>query len=82
MQVLDADNAETLQLAMESASLSARDDIDGIPAIVTIENRQEFVNLYVQHQTVIKKKSYLDQLILGLNHYGVSICAMKVVIFP
>jgi hypothetical protein len=58
---------------MNNPLLDERLDIDGLPAIVTVENKKEFVELYCHNMVIVKQKPYLDQLMCGLNHYGVSI---------
>lgn len=46
--------------------------VDGLPTNVTLGNKGEFVQMYAHHHLVIQRKPYLDELMVGLNHYGVS----------
>ena len=45
--------------------------MDGVPSVVTYKNRQDFVRLYC-HNMNLQRKAFLDQLMCGLNHGGVS----------
>ena len=69
-KLLAATTEKELNDALEV--LEHRHEIDGIPPLVTMENREDFARLYSHHELIIKKKPYLDQLTAGLNHYGVS----------
>lgn len=71
MKVLKVKTDTDLQLAIDDPALSGRLNIDGLPVRVTLENRQQFTNLYARNMLLITRKPYLDQLAVGLNHYGV-----------
>lgn len=70
---MDATTDEEITNALQHEALSGRWAIDGLPTRVSTVNREDFVNLYSRHTLLISRKPYLDQLIVGLNHYGVSI---------
>ena len=53
--------------------LDDRLNVDSLPAVVSASNKEEFVRLYTHHELIVKRKPFMDQLILGLNHYGVSV---------
>ena len=80
LQLMEADNDEEICSALSDPSFESRTTIDGLPAIFSNNNRDEFINIYCRHSLLLLKKLYLDQLITGLNHYGVSttmnVCSM------
>ncbi|KAK0152026.1 G2/M phase-specific E3 ubiquitin-protein ligase [Merluccius polli] len=48
-----------------------RYQVEGLPLVVTMANRDVFVKNAVLYHTVVQRQSCLDQLIDGLSHYGV-----------
>lgn len=46
--------------------------IDGLPVNVNEINRGDFIDAYCKTILIINRKPYLDQLVTGMNHYGVS----------
>lgn len=64
----------TLQDDLEKAVSccdSWRYQVEGLPLVVTMANRDVFVKNAVLYHTVVQRQSCLDQLIDGLSHYGV-----------
>ncbi|XP_026074339.1 uncharacterized protein LOC113053478 [Carassius auratus] len=64
----------TLQDDLEKAVSccdSWRYQVEGLPVVVTMANRDLFVKNAVLYHTVVQRQSCLDQLIDGLSHYGV-----------
>lgn len=49
-------------------------DIDGIPHTLSFDSRDTFVDLYCTHHLLVQRQAFLDQMLVGLNHYGVSLC--------
>ena len=80
LQLMEVDNDEEIYSALSDPSFESRTTIDCLPAIVSTNNRDEFINLYCRHSLLLLRKPYLDQLITGLNHNGVSttmnVCSM------
>lgn len=48
------------------------DLFDGLPLQLTTQNKEEYCDLYTKTVLVTQRKAFLDQLSVGLNHYGVS----------
>ena len=71
LQLLTAESEEEIRAAADSEVLSNRLDMDGLPTLITRENREEFTNLYC-YNVMMQRKPYIDQLMCGLNHGGVS----------
>ncbi|XDV12078.1 hypothetical protein PO909_000822 [Leuciscus waleckii] len=64
----------TLQDDLEKAVSccdSWRYQVEGLPLVVTMADRDVFVKNAVLYHTVVQRQSCLDQLIDGLSHYGV-----------
>lgn len=69
---MEATDDEAVATAMAHASFIGRDDMDGLPTSVDLDNRDEFISMFCRYKLLLSKKPYLDQMVVGLNHYGVS----------
>ncbi|XP_028451904.1 G2/M phase-specific E3 ubiquitin-protein ligase-like [Perca flavescens] len=70
----------TLQDDLEKAVSccdSWRYQVEGLPLVVTMANRDVFVKNTVLYHIVVQRQSCLDQLIDGLSHYGVLLLLRK-----
>ena len=67
IQMLQAETDKECGEAKEKCIL-----IDGLPLNVNLRNRDEFIQLYTRTLFLTNRRPYLDQLVTGLNHYGVS----------
>lgn len=63
LQILTAEKQQ--DLIVDSLEI-----VDGLPTL-TLDNKQQFVDLYLK-ASFLSIKPYLDELMIGLNHYGVS----------
>nr|XP_055049467.1 uncharacterized protein LOC129434869 [Misgurnus anguillicaudatus] len=69
-KVQDATLQDDLEKAVSCCD-SWRYQVEGLPLVVTMANRDVFVKNAVLYHTVVQRQSCLDQLIDGLSHYGV-----------
>ncbi|XP_063078396.1 G2/M phase-specific E3 ubiquitin-protein ligase-like [Engraulis encrasicolus] len=68
-KVLHATSHDELEEAISSCDW--RFQMEGLPAQVTMDNRDAFVRNAVLYHTVLRRQSCIDQLTDGLSHYGV-----------
>ena len=54
------------------AAFEDRNTEDELPSVVNLQNRDEFVTRYYRQKLLLTKQPYLDQLVTGLIHYGLS----------
>ena len=69
MQLLQADNQEEFDKILEACEW--RFEIDGLPAVIAMNNREIFVNEVAHYYVLLQCKAMLDQLLLGLQYYEV-----------
>lgn len=69
-EIDQATTEEELGKALEDCD-SWRDQIEGLPTPVTMENKVTFVNCAVLFHVLIQRKSCYDQLAEGLKYYEV-----------
>ena len=69
--MLSAKTAAEVTEAVNNELLNDRMNMDGVPPVVNLSNKDEFVQLYC-YNSMMKAKPFLDQFMCGLNHAGVS----------
>ena len=67
--MLEEDEGPKLE---ELVAMLGKSDIDGIPLQIDATNRQTFIAMYCKHELIIKRQAFLNEVMVGLNHYGVS----------
>ncbi|XP_067679325.1 uncharacterized protein [Haliotis asinina] len=68
-RVSEARDMTELEEALEECDW--RYDLDGIPPVVTMDSRDEFLRGCVQYLVILQSKPMLDQMIEGLRHCGI-----------
>ena len=69
--MLEEDEGPKLE---ELVAMLGDSDIDGIPLQIDATNRQTFIAMYCKRKPIIKRQAFLNELIVRLNNYRVSIC--------
>ena len=76
--MLEEDEGPKLE---ELVAMLGDSDIDGIPLQIDATNRQTFIAMYCKHELIIKRQAFLNEVMVGLNHYGVSYICFCLSIF-
>ena len=69
MQLLQEENQEEFNKILQECEW--RFEIDGLPAVVAVNNRKIFVDEVAHYYVLVQCKAMLDQLLLGLQFYEV-----------
>ena len=69
MQLLQEENQEEFNKILQEGEW--RFEIDGLPAVVAVNNRKILVDEAAHYYVLVQCKAMLDQLLLGLQFYEV-----------
>jgi hypothetical protein len=69
LQLLEAESQEQFDKYLEECDW--RFEIDGLPPIIPLGDRNVFITEVAQYYVILRCKAMLDQLLLGLQYYQV-----------